>query len=38
VRYVAVAVLPALLAIFIGTLVIAWFPFLATGLPSLLGK
>jgi tripartite ATP-independent transporter DctM subunit len=38
VRYVAAAVLPALLAIFIGTLVIAWLPFLATGLPSLLGK
>ena len=38
VRYVAVAVLPALLAIFIGTLVIAWLPFLSTGLPSLLGK
>ncbi len=37
VRYVAVAVLPALLAIFLGTLAIAWVPMLATGLPSLLG-
>ncbi len=33
VRYVAVAVLPAVLAIFIGTLAIAWLPVLATGLP-----
>lgn len=37
VRYVAVAVLPALLAIFLGTLAIAWLPMLATGLPALLG-
>jgi tripartite ATP-independent transporter DctM subunit len=37
VRYVAVAVLPALLAIFLGTLAMAWVPMLATGLPSLLG-
>ena len=37
VRYVAAAVLPALLAIFLGTLTIAWFPMLATGLPALLG-
>ena len=37
VRYVAVAVLPALLAIFLGTLAIAWLPILATGLPTLLG-
>ncbi len=35
VRYVAVAVLPALLAIFMGTLAIAWIPVLSTGLPSL---
>lgn len=35
VRYVAVAVLPALFAIFLGTLAIAWLPVLATGLPSL---
>jgi C4-dicarboxylate transporter, DctM subunit len=34
IRYVAVAVLPALLAIFLGTLAIAWLPFLATGLPN----
>ena len=37
VRYVAAAVLPALLAIFLGSLVIAWVPMLATGLPSLFG-
>jgi len=37
VRYVAAAVLPALLAIFLGTLAIAWLPLLATGLPTLLG-
>ena len=37
VRYVAAAVLPALFAIFLGTLGIAWFPLLATGLPALLG-
>ena len=36
VREVAVAVLPALLAIFLGTLVIAFVPWLATGLPALL--
>ncbi len=35
--YVASAVLPALLAIFAGTLIISWFPLLATGLPALLG-
>jgi tripartite ATP-independent transporter DctM subunit len=36
IRYVAVSVLPALLAIFLGTLAIAWLPILATGLPALL--
>jgi tripartite ATP-independent transporter DctM subunit len=36
VRYVAVAVLPALLAIFLGTLAIALVPASATWLPSLL--
>ena len=36
VRFVALAVLPALLAIFLGTLAIAWLPVLATGLPGLL--
>lgn len=35
VREVALAVLPALLAIFLGTLVIACVPWLATGLPDL---
>jgi tripartite ATP-independent transporter DctM subunit len=34
---VAVAVLPALFAIFLGTLAIASVPWLATGLPALLG-
>jgi tripartite ATP-independent transporter DctM subunit len=36
VHYVARSVLPALFAIFLGTLAIACLPFLATGLPSLL--
>jgi TRAP-type C4-dicarboxylate transport system permease large subunit len=36
VRYVAVAVLPALLAIFLGTLAIALVPATATWLPGLL--
>ena len=35
IRYVATSVLPALLAIFVGTLVISWVPLLATGLPGL---
>jgi C4-dicarboxylate transporter, DctM subunit len=35
IRYVAVSVLPALLAIFLGTLAISWMPVLATGLPAL---
>jgi TRAP-type C4-dicarboxylate transport system permease large subunit len=33
-RYVATSVLPAVAAIFIGTITIAWIPALATGLPS----
>ena len=33
---VAVSVLPAVLAIFIGTVLIAWLPLLSTALPSLL--
>lgn len=36
IRYVAVSVLPAMAAIFVGTLLIAMFPVLATGLPALL--
>ncbi len=36
VRYVAASVLPAVLAIFIGTLAIAGLPILSTGLPALL--
>ena len=35
IRYVAASVLPAMLAIFIGTMLIAWIPILATGLPGL---
>jgi tripartite ATP-independent transporter DctM subunit len=35
IRYVALSVLPALLAIFLGTLAISWLPVLATGLPAL---
>jgi C4-dicarboxylate transporter, DctM subunit len=33
-RYVAQSVLPALLAIFLGTLAISWLPILVTGLPQ----
>ena len=35
-RYVAASVLPAVAAIFMGTLVISWWPWLSTGLPNLL--
>ena len=35
-RYVAISVLPALLAIFLGTLAISWLPIIATGLPDLI--
>ncbi len=38
IREVAVSVLPALLAIFLGALAISWLPWLATGLPALAGK
>jgi len=38
IRYVASSVLPALLAIFLGTLLIALLPVLATGLPALLAR
>ena len=34
IRTVAISVAPALLAIFVGTLLISWLPLLATGLPS----
>ena len=34
IRYVAISVLPALLAIFLGTLTISWLPVIATGLPD----
>ena len=34
IRTVAASVAPALLAIFVGTLLISWLPLLATGLPS----
>jgi len=33
IRYVAYAVLPAVMAIFMGTLVVSWVPTLSTGLP-----
>jgi C4-dicarboxylate transporter DctM subunit len=36
IRYVAVSVLPALFAMMLGTLIIAWIPELTTGLPSLI--
>ncbi|OYU45788.1 MAG: C4-dicarboxylate ABC transporter permease [Burkholderiales bacterium PBB4] len=36
-RYVAKSVLPALLALVLGTLTIAWLPPLATGLPTFIG-
>jgi TRAP-type C4-dicarboxylate transport system permease large subunit len=36
IRYVAASVLPALLAIFLGTLTISWLPALTTKLPELL--
>ena len=38
IREVAVSVLPALLAIFLGALAISWLPWLATGLPAWLGN
>jgi tripartite ATP-independent transporter DctM subunit len=38
IREVAVSVLPALLAIFLGALAISWIPGLATGLPGLVGQ
>jgi len=34
IRTVAVSVAPALMAIFVGTLLISWLPMLATGLPN----
>jgi C4-dicarboxylate transporter, DctM subunit len=34
IRTVAASVAPALMAIFVGTLLISWLPLLATGLPS----
>ncbi len=37
IRYVATSVLPALLALFLGTLAISWLPILATGLPAWVG-
>lgn len=38
IRKVAVSILPALLAIFVGTLVISWLPIVAIGLPEYLGQ
>jgi tripartite ATP-independent transporter DctM subunit len=37
-RLVALSVLPALIAIFVGTLLISWLPLLALGLPELLSS
>jgi C4-dicarboxylate transporter, DctM subunit len=37
-RYVAASVLPAVLAIFIGTVLIACVPSIATGLPGLITR
>jgi tripartite ATP-independent transporter DctM subunit len=34
IRYIAASVLPALLAIFLGTLIISWLPIISTGLPA----
>ncbi|MFY7907715.1 MAG: TRAP transporter large permease subunit, partial [Burkholderiaceae bacterium] len=38
IRTVAASVAPALLAIFMGTLIISWLPLVATGLPDLVGS
>ena len=38
VKEIAISVLPALLAIFLGALAISWLPWLATGLPGLFGE
>ena len=38
IRKIASSVVPALIAIFVGTLLISWMPILSTGLPSLLAK
>ena len=38
IRTVATSVAPALLAIFMGTLIISWLPLVATGLPDLVGS
>jgi len=38
IREIAVSVLPALLAIFLGALAISWLPWLATGLPELFAR
>ena len=38
IKKVAVSVLPALLAIFVGTLIISWLPIVAIGLPEYLGQ
>jgi len=38
IRKVAISVLPALMAIFVGTLIISWLPIVATGLPEYLGQ
>ena len=38
IRAVAVSVMPALLAIFVGTMIISWLPIVAIGLPAYLNN
>ena len=38
IKRVAISVLPALLAIFVGTMLISWLPLIALGLPQYLGQ
>jgi tripartite ATP-independent transporter DctM subunit len=38
IRIVAISVMPALFAIFVGTMLISWLPLLALGLPTYLGS
>ena len=38
IKRVAISVLPALLAIFVGTMMISWLPLIALGLPQYLGQ
>jgi len=38
IRIVAISVMPALLAIFVGTMLISWLPLIALSLPTYLGS